>query len=144
MSSAELAAVPPSPALRLPRTWKFFGTALWGTAAFLAMSIGQLIVILIAIAWHTEVVAEAGIMAIAEHGAVVAASVLVGMPAALLVLWLATRLAGRSFASYLALRLPERRQVAFGLAASLVLLVALDVIAYLFGYPVAPDFALNS
>jgi membrane protease YdiL (CAAX protease family) len=144
MSSAELAAAPASPALRLPRTWKFFGTAFWGTAAFLAMSIGQLVVILIAIAWHTDAVTEDSMMAIAEHGAVVAASVLLGMPATLLVLWLATRLAGRSFASYLALRLPERREVVFGLAASLVLLVALDVVALLAGYPVAPDFALNS
>src|SRR5262245_3413102 len=98
MSSAELAGVATSPPPRLPRTWKFVGTALWGTAAFLAMSAGQFVAFFVAIAMSTEAVTEASIKAIAEQGAVVAASVMFGLPGTLLILWLATRIARRSFA----------------------------------------------
>lgn len=143
MSSAEL-AVPIVPAPKMPRTWKFFGTAFWGGAAFLAMSVGQLAAILMAIVLYSDAVNEQSIKAFSEHGAVVAASVLLGLPATLLVLWLATRLARRSFASYLALRRPHAKEIVFGLAASAALLVTLDVIAFLAGYPLSPDFALAS
>src|SRR5215207_5882370 len=137
MSSVELAAVPPPlPTPKLPRTWKFFGTAFWGVAAFLAMSAGQLIAILLAFGFFAEgEFSEDGFKAFFEHGALIGASVLAGLPAALLVLWLATRLARRSFASYLALRRPHLKDIAFGLAASAALLVALDGIAWLAGYP---------
>ena len=40
---------PASPAPKMPRTWKFFGTALWGAAAFVAMSIGQIVATLVAV-----------------------------------------------------------------------------------------------
>lgn len=144
MSSAELAAVAAPGALRMPRTWKFFGTALWGAAAFVAMSAAQLAAILMVIGLSADTVDATSIKALTEHGAVVAGSVLLGLPAALLVLWLATRLAGRSFASYLALRRPQGRDIAFGLVASAILLAALDGIAFLAGYPLSPEFALNS
>jgi membrane protease YdiL (CAAX protease family) len=145
MSSAELAAAAPAlPALKMPRTWKFFGTALWGVAAFVAMSVGQLITILVAAGLYAPELSEESIKTFTQHGAVVAGSVLVGLPAALLVLWLATRLAGRSFRSYLALRWPSPKEIAVALAASAVLLVVLDGIAWLAGYPLSPDFALVS
>lgn len=145
MSSAELAAVSASPAPRMPRTWKLFGTAFWGGLAFIAMSIGQLLTIGIAYGLIEKgEFDDAKLMAIARHGGTIAASVLVGLPCALLVLWLATRLAGRSFASYLALRRPHPGEIAFGLAASAALLVTLDVIAFFAGYPLSPEFALTS
>lgn len=145
MSSAELAAVPASPAPKMPRTWKFFGTALWGGLAFIAMSVGQVAagVIVVALYANDDFSAE-NLKAIAEHGATIAASVLLGLPATLLVLWLAIRMAGRSFTAYLALRWPKAGEIAFALAASMVLLVTLDVIAMLAGYPLSPDFALAS
>ncbi len=144
MSSAEAAAVPASAAPKMPRTWKFFGTAFWGAAAFIAMSVGQLVAILVAAGFYGPDLREESIKAFTEHGAVVAGSVLVGLPAALLVLWLATRLARRSFRSYLALRWPSPKEIVFALAASAVLLVLLDAIAWLAGYPLSPDFALVS
>lgn len=144
MSTAELAAASALPAPKMPRTWKFFGTAFWGTAAFVAMSAGQLIAVMVAIGLYADTLNEESIKAFAEHGAVVGGSVLVGAPAALLVLWLAVRLARRSFVSYLALRWPHARDIAFGLAASAALLVMLDVISYVAGYPLSPEFALQS
>jgi membrane protease YdiL (CAAX protease family) len=144
MSSAELAAAPASAAPKMPRTWRFFGTAFWGAAAFVAMSVGQLVAILVAASFYDPDLTEESIKAFTEHGAVVAGSVLVGLPAALLVLWLATRLARRSFRSYLALRRPSLKEIVFALAASALLLVVLDAIAWLAGYPLSPDFALVS
>jgi membrane protease YdiL (CAAX protease family) len=144
MSSAELAAVPASPVPKMPRTWKFFGTALWGVAAFVAMSVGQLIAVMIAIGLYADAVNEESIRAFFEHGGVVAGSVLLGLPAALAVLWLATHMARRSFASYLALRWPRGRDIVVGLVASAALLVTLDVISLLAGYPLSPEFALAS
>lgn len=126
-------------------TWGFFGTALWGALAFLAMSAGQLIAILIAVGFDgAGEINERSIRDVVGHGAVVAASVLLGLPAALMVLWLATRLARRSFVSYLALRWPRGKDIVFGIAASLALLVTLDVVAWSAGYPLSPDFALDS
>lgn len=145
MSSAELAAVPASPVPKKPRTWKFFGTMLWGGLAFVAMSVGQIAAVAIAVGLYSGGdFSEENLKAIVEHGATTAASVMLGLPAALLVLWLATRLAGRSFAAYLALRRPRAKDIAFALAASMVLLVTLDVIATVAGYPLSPDFALDS
>lgn len=144
MTSAELAAAHTSPVSRVPRTWKFFGTALWGVAAFVAMSVAQLGAIVVAIGLYADKSDMASIEAFAQHGALIAGSVLIGLPAALLVLWLAVRLAGRSFVSYLALRWPRPGEIAFGLVASAALLVTLDGIAYLAGYPLSPEFALAS
>jgi membrane protease YdiL (CAAX protease family) len=109
------------------------------------MSIAQMAAILIAFGFFAKgEFHEDTLAAFAYHGATIAGSVLVGMPAALLVLWLATRMAGRSFASYLALRRPTLSQIAFGFAASAALLALLDGLSWLFGYPLSPDFALAS
>jgi membrane protease YdiL (CAAX protease family) len=145
MSTAELAVARSLPMPKMPRTWKFFGTALWTVAALAAMSIAQLVVMLLAFAFLVKGEFDEGVFAaFVQHGGVVAGSVLVGVPAALLVLWLATRTAGRSFASYLALRRPTLRQIAYALAASAALLSILDGSAWLLGYPLSPDFSLAS
>ena len=65
-------------------------------------------------------------------------------PSVVLVLWLATRIARRSFASYLALRWPSLREIAFAFALTIGLLTVLGVVARLLGYPVSPEFALTS
>lgn len=145
MSTVDVAAENTVAAPKMPRTWRFLGTAVWGAAAFLAMSAAQLVVIFIAFAFMTTgEFDEDAFFAFANHGATVAGSVLAGVPAALLVLWLATRIARRSFASYLALRWPSLREIAIGLLASTVLLVSLDGLAFLLGYPLSPDFSLAS
>ena len=145
MSSAELAVVSASPAPKRPRTWKFVGTGLWGTAAFLAMSAAQIVAIFVALGFFTSgEFSEEAFKAFFEHGGVVAGSVLAGMPATLLVLWLATRLARRSFVAYLGLRKPLLKDIMFGIVASAALLVLLDVTAYFAGYPLSPEFALAS
>lgn len=144
MSSAEI-PVPLVRASKPPRTWKFFGTALWGALAFGAMSLGQLAVIVVALGVYAGPdLSDDNVKAIAQHGATIATSVLAGLPAALLVLWIAIRLARRSFPAYLALRWPSGRELLFGLGASIAVLIVLDTISYLAGYPLSPDFVLDS
>ena len=145
MSIAEQTPAAPVMDVRPPRTWKFVGTAIWGMLAFGAMSLAQVAAFIVALGLFGDGdMSEAGIKAVSEHGATIAVSVLLGLPAALLVLWLAIRLARRSFAGYLALRPPAARDILLALAASLALLMTLDGIAVLAGYPVSPDFVLNS
>lgn len=146
MSTVELAtAAPPVPAPKMPRTWKFFGTSLWTAAAFVAMALTEMIAILLAFGFFGGgEFDEAEFRAFAEHGAAVGGAALIGMPVVLLVIWLATRIARRSFASYLALRWPSWREIGFALGATAALLTALGTLAWLLGYPVSPDFALKS
>lgn len=145
MSIVEQTPAAPVMDMRPPRTWKFVGTAIWGVLAFGAMSLAQVVALVVALGLFADAdMSEASIRTVSEHGAVVAASVLLGLPAALLVLWLAIRLARRSFAAYLALRRPAARDILLALAASLALLVTLDAIAVIAGYPVSPDFVLTS
>lgn len=145
MSIAEETPAAPVTVVRPPRTWKFAGTAIWGVFAFGAMSLAQVVALIVALGLFADPdMSDASIRAVSEHGAIIAASVVLGLPASLLVLWLATRLARRSFAAYLALRRPAGRDMVLALAASLALLAALDTIAMLTGYPVSPDFVLNS
>lgn len=144
MSTVELAAAAPSlPAPKMPRTWKFFGTSLWAIAAFLALALTEIIAVLFAYGFFARgEFDDAAFRAFADHGAVIGGAALVGMPAALGVLWLATRIARRSFASYLALRWPPLREILFAAIATVALLIALGGVAWLLGYPVSPEFAL--
>jgi membrane protease YdiL (CAAX protease family) len=146
MSSAELAAAAPSlPAPKMPRTWKFFGTSLWAIAAYLALALTEIIAVLFAYGFFVQgEFDDAAFRAFAGHGAVIGGAAFVGMPAVLLVLWLATRVARRSFASYLALRWPSLREILFAASATVALLVALGAVAWLLGYPVSPEFALTA
>jgi uncharacterized protein len=145
MPPAEIAEIPVNPSPKPPRTWKLLGTTIWGGLAFGAMSLAQVFTLMALLAIFTDLdVSEQGLRAIGQHGGTIALSVLVGLPAGLAVLWIAIRLTRHSFANYLALRWPSWRQIGIALAASAVLLVTLDLAAYLFGYPVTPDFSLTS
>jgi membrane protease YdiL (CAAX protease family) len=146
MSTVEFAAAAsPLPAPKMPRTWKFFGSSLWTVAAFIAMSVAELIAILIAFGVLTNgELDQDAFSSFAHHGATVGGAALIGMPAVLLVLWFATRLARRSFASYLALRWPSLREIGGAIAAAAALLTILGAVARLLGYPVSPEFALTS
>lgn len=145
MSIAEQTPAAPVLNIRPPRTWKFVGTAIWGLLAFGAMSLAQVLVLIVALGFFADAdMSKTSVKAVSEHGGIIAVSVILGLPAALLVLWLAIRLARRSFAAYLALRRPAAMDILLALAASLALLMTLDAIAVIAGYPVSPDFVLNS
>jgi membrane protease YdiL (CAAX protease family) len=55
----------------------------------------------------------------------------------------AVRAAGCDLTDYLGLRAPERRYLAVGLVALAVLLPLVDLLSWLAGYPITPDFVLD-
>lgn len=63
------------------------------------------------------------------------------MPLAVIVL--AVRAAGCDAADYLGLRAPEARYLAIGLVTLAVLIPLVDLLSWLAGYPVTPEFVLN-
>lgn len=128
-----------------PPVWKFIGTAIWGGLAFGAMSLAQLTPLVIALWLYADPeVSDASVLAISERPDVLAISIICGAPAALAVLWLAIRLKKRSFADYLALRWPGRRELLLALALSIAVLVVLDLISLLAGKPVSPEFVVTA
>src|ERR1700730_2712097 len=90
---------------RPPRIWKFIGTGLWGLLAFGAMFLGQIAVVvwfLLKAGAVDFAAAKALLGSLLGGGILISMSVLMGLPATLAALWLATRVARTPFAEYLA------------------------------------------
>jgi uncharacterized protein len=73
-------------------------------------------------------------------GLLIALSVVMGLPAVLGALWLATRLARTPFADYLALRGTSWKNFLGGALALIILIVAWDAVSRAMGRDVAPSF----
>ncbi len=116
----DLAPVLPPGKSREPRVWKFFGTSVWGLALFVAMFAGQVAGVLYFIFANGEPFDLNSVMTLAANGRVISLSVIMGLPAILLVLWIATRWSEVPFADYLALRWPSWRMLAVGVAAQVL------------------------
>jgi uncharacterized protein len=142
-SSAD-AAAPASLARspRPPRIWKFIGTSLWGLLAFGAMFLGQIAVA----AWFLlkdGVVDFDAAKALLGSGVLISLSVLMGLPAALAALWLATRVARTPLADYLALRGTSWKNFLGGAVALIVLIAAWDAISRVMGRDTSPGFMID-
>jgi membrane protease YdiL (CAAX protease family) len=142
-SSAD-ATVPASlpRAQRAPRIWKFIGTSLWGLLAFGAMFAGQIAVA----AWFLlkdGSVDFATAKAVLGSGVLISLSVLMGLPAALAALWLATRVARTPFADYLALRGTSWKNFLGGAVSLIILIAAWDAVSRSIGRDVAPGFMVD-
>ena len=85
----------------------------------------------------------ASIKAVASSGTVISLSVMMGLPAVLAVLWLATRLSGTPFAEYLALRGTSWRNLLIGVAGLIVLIVGWDLFGRMLGREATPGFMLE-
>src|SRR6185503_1045732 len=86
---------------RSPSVWKFWGTSLWGLLVFAAMFAGQFLLVAAFFVAKGPPFDIDSLKTVASSGTVISLSVIMGLPAVLAVLWLATRLAGRPFADYL-------------------------------------------
>ena len=126
-----------------PRIWKFWGTALWGLFVFAAMFVGQLVVVV----WLVLRLEGAFDMASAIHvvsgGLTISLSVIMGMPAVLAALWIATRASRTPFADYLALRWTSWTNLLFGAAALFVLVMGWDLLSRAAGRDAAPGFMME-
>ncbi len=141
-SPADAAPVSPPGKSREPRVWKFIGTSLWGVALFGAMFAGQVAVVAYFLVTSGEPMDTSAMTALLTNGRIISLSVIMGLPAILAMLWLATRLSRTPFADYLALRWPSWRMLATGVASMVLLMVAWEVISRVAGRESSPGFFL--
>jgi membrane protease YdiL (CAAX protease family) len=127
-----------------PRVWKFWGTTVWGFVVFAAMFIGQLAVVV----WFLlrqdgpidpDTFGEA-VRVVVSGGLTISLSVITGLPAVLAALWIAIRIKRAGFADYLALRSFSWADLAIGVVALFVLVMAWDALSRATGREVEPGF----
>src|SRR5258708_7568115 len=132
---------PPIAAPRLPRTWYFLGTAIFGLLAFGVMLLAQTLT-LVAAAIRYGVSSAAELREFSYRGGPTAAITIVACPFVLAVLWVTIRIARRRFASYLALRWPSFGASVRGLAITLGFFLVWKLLSYLVGQP-TPAFMFD-
>jgi membrane protease YdiL (CAAX protease family) len=137
MSSIE--TPPPRP----PRIWKFWGTSLWGLLLFAAMFAGQFLLVAAFFLTKGPPFDLASIKAVASAGTVISLSVMMGLPAVLALLWLATRMARTPFADYLALRRISWIDLLIGMVALIALIVGWDLLSRALGRDMTPGFMVE-
>jgi len=147
MSSFENSATPaPAPlpgARRQPRAWKFWGTCLWGLLLFAAMFAGQFALVLAFFLAKGPPFDLASIKTVASAGTVISLSVMMGLPAVLAALWLATRMARMPLADYLALRRVSWGNLLIGVVSLIVLVVGWDLLSRMLGRDTSPGFMVD-
>ena len=129
-----------TPADHAPRVWRFLGTALWGLLIFVAMFVGQVGAILLLAALRGLPIDMASIQSVGREPAALALSVIMGLPATLLAVWLAIRIKKASFVDYLALRWPSWMQLLFGAVGLILLVLAWETVSRSLGREATPGF----
>ena len=145
MDSLELPGDPVTPvsvipSQRTPRIWKFWGTLLWGLFVFAAMFVGQVAVVLYFVLRQDGPIDVAAAIHVLGNGLTISISVIMGLPAVLLALWVAIRLSRTPFADYLALRWTSWSNVLIGVVALFVVVMGWDLVSRLTGREVTPGF----
>jgi uncharacterized protein len=143
LEPATAAAPPLAPVMaspRLPRIWKFWGTALWGLFVFAAMFAGQVAVVAWFILRQDGPINVAAAVQVLGGGVTISLSVIMGLPAVLAALWIAIRVSRTPFADYLALRGTSWRYLLFGTGALFVLVMGWDGLSRATGREVTPGF----
>jgi len=126
------------------RVWKFWGTVSWGLFVFAAMLIGQVVVVLLFVLEQKEATSIMdAIRVAASKGSTISLSVITGLPAVLLALWIAIRPTGTSFADYLGLRWASWKDFLIGIVGLVVLVMGWDLLSRTTGRVVAPNFMIG-
>ncbi|WP_375415221.1 lysostaphin resistance A-like protein [uncultured Bradyrhizobium sp.] len=131
------------PALRQPRVWKFVGTSLWGLVIFAAMFAGQMLVVGYFVLSRGASADLDLVRTVLSSGVAISMSVIMGLPAVLAALWLATRVARAPFAEYLALRWTSWSNLLAGIAGLIVLIAGWDLLSRAVGREIAPGFMVD-
>ena len=142
MTSLETPADPaaPAPVAPPPRVWKFWGTLLWGLFAFIAMFLGQIVVVAYVLARSERTLDLNSMRALLGSGTTISWSVIMGLPAVLVALWIAIRISRTPFSDYLALRWPGWKNMLIGIVSLVVLIFAWDLLSKSVSRDVAPGF----
>jgi membrane protease YdiL (CAAX protease family) len=139
-SDVVVGSAPLIPVQRLPRIWKFWGTALWGLIVFAAMFMGQMAVVAWFVLRREVPIDMASAIHVVGGGLTISLSVIMGLPAVLAALWVAIRVTRTPFADYLALRGTSWINFIIGTLALAVLVMAWDGLSRATGREVAPGF----
>jgi uncharacterized protein len=126
-----------------PRPWGFWGTVFWGLVVFAAIFVGQIAVVLFFMLERGGEINQAAMIRVAGSGTAISLSVIAGLPAVLLALWLAIRWRHISFADYLALHWTTWRNVVIGIVGLTVLVAGWDLLSRAIGKEVSPDFMID-
>lgn len=139
----DVAPVSPPGKSREPRAWKFIGTSLWGLLLFGAMFVGQVAVVVWFLWSGGEPIDGKTLVSLSSNGRIISLSVIMGLPAILLALWVAIRWSRISFADYLALRWPSWRMLAVGIGSLVLLMVACEIVSRAAGRESSPGFMVD-
>lgn len=120
--------------------WKFWGTALWGLLIFIAMFVGQIGAILLLAALRGLPIDIASIQLVGREPQALALSVIMGLPATLVAVWVAIRFKRASFVDYLALHWPSWKQLLLGAVGLIVIVLAWEVVSRSLGREATPGF----
>ena len=134
---------PAAPSQRPPQVWKFVGTSLWGLVVFAAMFAGQLSVLVYFLMIDRAPFNFDYVRELAGGGLTIALSVVMGLPAALLALWIAIRLSRVPFVDYLALRWTSWWYLLFGIAGMVVLVMGWEGVSYAMGRESSAGFMVD-
>src|ERR1700753_2829772 len=117
------------PVERLPRVWKFWGTALWGTFIFAAMFVGQIVPVVLIVLWKVGSLDLGAAAHMVSDGKILSLSVLFGLPAVVAAVWLPVRLSRTPLVDYLALRLPSWQNLVIGIVAMGAVVMGWDAVS---------------
>jgi membrane protease YdiL (CAAX protease family) len=136
---------PESPAVAMPaqrpsKIWKFWGTALWGLFVFAAMFAGQIAVVAFFLLRQGGPIDMASMIHVVSRGLTISLSVIMGLPAVALALWIAIRPTRTPIAEYLALRWTSWKSLLLGAAALIALVAAWELLSRALGREVQPGF----
>ena len=130
------AATPPA-----PQPWGLLGTIAWGAAGVIAWFLVQFAAVIVFIAWR-DATAPGSVdpSKLAHDGFLLAFITILAGPAWVGVSALAARMRGWTVRGYLALVMPRRSEILFGIACLAALLIAFDLLTLAFGRDVVPSF----
>ena len=123
-----------------PRIWQFWGTALWGLFVFGGMFIGQIAVVGYFLLMRGGPIDMAAVTLVVRGGLTISLSVVMGLPAVILALWIAIRPTRTPFTDYLALRGTSWKMLLIGIAALAALVMGWDLVSRALGREVQPGF----
>jgi membrane protease YdiL (CAAX protease family) len=132
-----------TPAVRQPKILSFWGTALWGVFIFAALFGGQLAVVAYFLLTQDRAIDITSAVHVVGQGLTISLSVMTGLPAILLALWIAVRSTGRPFADYLGLRWAPWKEFLIGIVGLLIIIMGWDLMSRTIGHEVEPGFMLD-
>jgi uncharacterized protein len=136
-------AVTIAPAPPQRRIWGFWGTSLWGIFIFAALFGGQMAVVAYFLLGQEGPIDITSAIRVIGKGLTISLSVMTGLPAILLALWIAVRGTRTPFADYLALRWTSWKNFLIGLVGLVIIIMGWDLMSRAIGHEVEPGFMLD-